>query len=346
MLHCFISGREIRMKGWIVTILFMLVSLMISGQDAHFSRFYSNSLYLAPSFAGSTGSNRLAMSYRDQWSGIDQGYVTYSFSYDHHFEKLSSGVGVLFFNDVAGSGNLSTTNIGLLYSYDFNIRRKVHVRPGMHLMYTQRGIDFNKLIWGDQMSAGGNAPGTAEPVSFNNAGDIDFSASILAYSERFWAGASLDHLLQPNQSLYYNEFQEGNLATVPVKLQVFGGSKHIVNQTLLRPVPTIIQLAFLYKQQDVFSQLDLGFYYHYSPLVLGIWYRGIPLINKNKKNDSVILLCGIKTRTLNIGYSYDFTVSRLVNSTGGSHEVSLAYTFSKPTKKKRYSKKMVPCPEF
>ena len=333
------------MKKRVITILITLFCALSFGQDAHFSRFYSNSLYLAPSFAGSAGKNRIALSYRNQWAEVETGYKTYSVSYDHHFSKLNSGIGVLLLNDVAGSGNLSSMNVGLLYSYDFNINHKVHIRPGMHLMYTQRGIDFQKLTWGDQMSAVGNAPSTAEPISYSSVGDIDFSASILAYSDRFWGGIAVDHLLSPNQSLYYNEYEEGNLASVPLKVQAFGGSKHIVNQTLLRPIPTIIQLAFLYKQQDKFSQLDLGFYYYYNPLVLGIWYRGIPIINNNSKNDAVILLVGLKTKNMNIGYSYDFTVSRLVTSTGGSHEISLAYTFEKPSKKRR-PKKMVPCPEF
>jgi type IX secretion system PorP/SprF family membrane protein len=333
------------MGRWLTILLLIIISVSSWGQDAHFSRFYSNSLYLAPSFAGSAGKNRISGSYRNQWAEANKGYVTYSFSFDHYFAKLNSGLGVLFLNDVAGTGNLSTTNIGVLYSYDININHRFHIRPGMNLMYTQRGIDFNKLLWGDQMSAVGNAPSTAETESFNKTGDIDFSASILGYSDKFWVGATLDHLLRPNQSLYYNEFQEGNLATVPIKLQVFGGSKHIVRQTLLRPTPTIMQLAFLYKQQAEFSQLDLGFYWHYNPMVLGIWYRGIPIINQNKKNDSVILLIGLKTDDFNIGYSYDFTVSKLITSTGGSHEVSLSYSFSKPTKKHR-SKKMVPCPEF
>jgi type IX secretion system PorP/SprF family membrane protein len=319
---------------------------MISiAQDTHFSRFYANSLYLAPSFAGSTGKNRIAASYRQQWAEIGNGYVSYSFSFDHYFEKLNSGVGILVLNDVAGAGNLSTTNYGLLYSYDFNINHRLHIRPGMNIMYTQRGLDFDQLVWGDQMSAAGNAPTTGEIEAFDNTGDIDFSASLLSYSDRFWAGITVDHLLTPNQSLYYNEFEEGNLAEIPIKIQIFGGSKHTVKETLLRPVPTIIQLAFLYKQQGEYSQLDLGFYWHYNPLVLGVWYRGIPLVKENKMNDAVILLVGLKTKKINIGYSYDFTVSKLITSTGGSHEISLAYMFSKPSKNRR-PKKMVPCPEF
>lgn len=333
------------MNRWIIILILLSASIMCIGQDAHFSMFYSNSLYLAPSFAGSTGKNRFTANYRNQWPEANQGFVSYSFSYDHHFEKLNSGLGILLFNDVAGTGNLSTTNFGILYSYDFSINRRFHIRPGMHLKYTQRGIDFNRLVWGDQMSAVGNAPGTAEPISYKNSGDIDFSASVLSYAEKFWAGLSVDHLLRPNQSLYYNEYEEGNLAKLPVKYQLFGGSKHIVNQRLLRPTPTIIHLAFLYQQQGDFSQLDLGFYYYYSPIVLGLWYRGIPIIKQNKKSDSVILLVGLKTKKFNFGYSYDFTVSKLVTSTGGSHELALSYSFSKPSKKRKI-KKMVPCPEF
>lgn len=333
------------LKRWVAISVLSLWGLISYSQDAHFSRFYSNSLYLAPSFAGSAGKNRLAASYRNQWPGIEVGYKTYSFSIDHYFEKLHSGLGILFFKDEAGSGSLSTTNIGIMYNYDFKIYNRMHVRPGMHLLYTQRGIDFNKLIWRDQMSVVGNAPSSGEVSSFKNAGDLDFSSSLLTYGDRFWAGFTFDHLLKPNQSLYYEEFEEGNLAEVPVKIQIFGGTKHTVRESLLRPIPTVIQFAFLYKKQADFQQLDLGCYYHYNPLVLGIWYRGIPLFKGNNMNDAVILLIGLKTKNYNIGYSYDFTVSKLIVASGGSHEVSVAYSFGKPTKRKR-SRKMVPCPEF
>ncbi|MBN2820359.1 MAG: PorP/SprF family type IX secretion system membrane protein [Bacteroidales bacterium] len=340
----FSENRSMYKRGIIIGLI-MLAAAVCMAQDAHFSRFYSNSLYLAPSFAGNTGKNRLAASYRDQWSGIEVGYKTYSFSFDHNFSKLNSGFGFLFFKDEAGSGNLSTTNIGLLYNYDFKITNWVHIRPGMSFLYTQRGIDFNKLLWGDQLSVAGTAPTSGEVVSYNSAGDVDFSASLLSYGDKFWAGFTLDHLLRPNQSLYFQEFNDENQARVPIKFQFYGGTKHVVKESLLRPKPTTIQLAYLYKRQADFQQLDMGFYYYYSPIVLGIWYRGIPVINDFNVNDAVVLLVGLKTDNYNIGYSYDFTVSKLIIASGGSHEVSLSYNFGMPAKKKRL-KKMVPCPEF
>lgn len=333
------------MKKWAFIFWLIMVACLCMSQDPQFSRFYSNALYMAPSFAGSAGDNRFALSYRNQWPSIQEGYKTYTASFDHYFERLHSGAGILFLRDIAGTGNLTTTNMSILYNYDFKIRNTVHVRPGMSFTYTQRSIDFNRLLWRDQMSAVGNSPTTGEVPSYEKTDDLDFSTSGLIYSEAFWIGSSVDHLLHPNQSLYEQENSEDNEALLPTKVQVFGGWRFVVKEQLLRPTPTVLQLAFLYKNQAQYNQLDLGFYWNYEPLVLGVWYRGIPIINANHINDAVVFLVGIKTKNYNIGYSYDFTTSKLIVASGGSHELSFSYSFNQPDKKRR-SKKMVPCPEF
>jgi type IX secretion system PorP/SprF family membrane protein len=333
------------MKRWAFFILLLSLAGICISQDPQFSRFYSNALYMAPSFAGSSGDNRFALSYRDQWPSIETGYRTYTASFDHYFEKLRSGAGILFLRDMAGTGNLTTTNMSILYNYDFKIRNQVHVRPGMSFTYTQRSIDFNRLLWRDQMSAGGNAPTTGEVPSYEKSDDIDFSTSGLIYSDAFWLGTSLDHLLHPNQSLYEQESAEGNEALLPTKVQVFGGWRFVVKEQLLRPIPTVLQLAFLYKNQANYNQLDMGFYWNYAPLVLGVWYRGIPIMKSNHINDAVVFLVGLKTKNYNIGYSYDFSTSKLIVASGGSHELSFSYSFNQPEKKRR-PRKMVPCPEF
>ncbi|MBN2523775.1 MAG: type IX secretion system membrane protein PorP/SprF [Bacteroidales bacterium] len=332
------------MKRWVFILWLIFIATLCMSQDPQFSRFYSNALYMAPSFAGSTGQNRFALNYRNQWPSVDRGYETYTASFDHYFSKLNSGTGILFMHDVAGSGNLSTTNLSLLYTYDFRIKNTIHVRPGMSFSYTQRSIDFEKLVWRDQMSPGGNSPTTGEVVSYEKTGDLDFAVSGLIYGECFWIGSTIDHLLHPNQSLYEEEYSDDNKALLPTKVQVFGGMRIVIKETLLRPTPTVLQLAFLYKNQAEYNQLDLGFYWNYEPLVLGVWYRGIPIIKDNSINDAVVFLVGFKTRRYNIGYSYDFTTSKLITSSGGAHEISLSFTFSKPNKRKRI-KKMVPCPD-
>jgi hypothetical protein len=90
-----------------------------------------------------------------------------------------------------------------------------------------------------------------------------------------------------------------------------------------------ILFAFNYKQQDPFNQLDIGMQFFLDPLVLGVWYRGLPSKNNLPNNEAIIGLMGVSLQGgLDIGYSYDITVSKLgLRNSGGAHEVSGTYSF-------------------
>ena len=103
--------------------------------------------------------------------------------------------------------------------------------------------------------------------------------------------------------------------------------------------------SFLFKIQDEYSQLDLGLYWYQMPLVIGIWYRGIPLFKELKSNDALAFLIGFKMDQISIGYSYDLTISQLVGFTGGAHEISVNYQFNQGVTA-RERRKGLPCPTF
>lgn len=329
------------MRDRIIYIIFLLIFAAenMKAQDPQFTQFFAAPLYLAPSFAGATQQNRLGVIARNQWMGVG-GYDTYMVSYDHYFPNFHSGVGGYILDDYAGAGHLGVTMFSLMYSYDFNITDLWHVRPGLSFSYDIYGLNFNKLVFPDQnTSATGYAPASPNmlPPSNNNTGAIDAGTSLLFYSERTWAGAAVDHLLHPNESLY-----EGS-SLVPVKVTVFGGYTLVKKGHLLKPVAETVSLALLLRHQANYNQADIGIYWNRYPLVLGFWYRGLPKIN-SKIGDSVAFLAGFKfNNILSIGYSYDFTISNLVGSTGGANEISIIYQFQTKYVKKRGA---VPCPEF
>jgi len=330
-------------KKYLIIFLFSYVFIHISyAQDPQFSQFYANPLYLGSAFTGATEENRIALNYRNQWPAIPGVFTTYSFSYDRYFQNFNSGVGFLALYDVAGTGHLSNLNLGLLYSYNIQVREGLYIRPGIQFKYTQLSLDFYRLTFNDQLSPGGNTPPTEQPP-FDNTGDIDGETSVLLYSDRLWVGTSVDHLLRPKQSLY------GDPSKEPMKVSVFGGTQIIRKGKLLKPVEESLSLAFLFKAQGSFKQLDLGLYWYKSPLMFGFWYRGFPLFKTGVRDyfdrDALIVLVGYKTQQLHIGYSYDFTISRLVMSTGGSHEISFMYEFRTTALRKRKIH-AIPCPEF
>lgn len=305
--------------------------------DPQFTQFYSAPLYLSPSFAGATQQHRIAAIYRNQWISIPGGFVTYALSYDHYFSTYNSGLGIMVMRDKAGSGNLGYYYYNLLYSYDFSIGRTWHIRPGISFQYKTFSIDFEKLKFYDQISSPDeNLPSTEQPPEQEIRGTIDGSVSTIVYNSDFWAGLTIDHLLKPNQSFF------GDKVPTDLKYSLFGGVRLIKKGRLLRPLDESISVAYLLKLQGDYKQLDIGLYWYKSPLVFGLWYRGLPTF-KRGIGDAIAMLAGLKAYNISFGYSYDFTISNLINSTGGSHEISLIYEFQ-TKKRKRYH--ALPCPEF
>lgn len=322
-----------------IALLSFILFLDSYGQDPTFSQFYANPLYLAPSFAGATEEYRLGLNYRNQWPAVPGVFHTYSVSFDKAMPNFNSGFGILASYDVAGSGELSTTNIGLLYSYDFNISNDWHIRPGVHFKFYYLGLDIYKLIFNSQLTGSGTSP-SVYPPPFDNVADVDFATSALVYNDRIWAGFTLDHLLIPKTSFY------GDDANVPIKFNLFGGIQLIKKTRLRVKLQETLSIAMNFQKQAKFYQTDVGLYYFKSPLIFGLWYRGIPFMT-SQAGDAIIGLIGFKSDNLHIGYSYDFTISNLISSTAGAHEVSLVYEFTSFTmgsQKKRI--RAIPCPEF
>ena len=327
-------------------LLFVIIPCYnLKAQDPQFSQFYASPLYLSPSFAGSTDGSRAILNFRDQWPAIPGSFITTAFSFDHFVPQLSSGFGLLIMQDRAGSGHLRSTNIGVLYAYQFKVNKKLELRPSMHFYKSTRGIDFNKLVFNDQMSLSGTQAGSVEVPPLKKVSYSDFAASLLIYSEKYWAGFVIDHLTTPNQSII------DDVSQIPTKYTIHGGHKFYLNGKTSIYNEESITSAFNFRSQGKFDQLDIGMYWTRIPIILGIWYRGIPLFKAYKKgymnNDALILLFGYQFKDFKIGYSYDITISRLISNTLGSHEISLIYEFNQNQKShKKIRKVIIPCPKY
>jgi type IX secretion system PorP/SprF family membrane protein len=334
-----ILGKQ-QVYRYIGVALLLMSSFGVQGQSPQFSQFYAAPLYMAPSFAGATDGSRIVMNYRNQWPEIPGAFVTYAFSFDHYFHNYRSGLGMLLFRDQAGTGRLATTHGGLVYSYNFQANHNWTIRPGMQFLYAQRTIDFHRNTFGDQISLDGTLPHTLTPNPIERIGYFDATSSVIAYSSNIWAGLAVDHLMRPNQSMTQQE------SRLPMKFSIFGGYRYYFGGSYSQQVRESISVTTMYRNQGHFNQLDVGAYWSRHPISLGLLYRGIPFFNNQVhgifNNDALIMMGGISTQNMRIAYSYDFTISRLITSTGGAHEISLIYHFNQgaPTKKQG----TIPCP--
>ena len=71
----------------------------ICSQDAEFSQFFSNPLYLNPAFAGTNSCPRFSTNHRAQWTGLPNVFNTTSFSYDQNIDKIHGGLGIIIINE-------------------------------------------------------------------------------------------------------------------------------------------------------------------------------------------------------------------------------------------------------
>lgn len=322
-------------------------------QDPQFSQFYANPLYLAPSFAGSSKSGtRTALNYRNQWPVVNQAYQTYNFSFDHYFPKIRSGAGIYYLRDIAGSLDLTNNIIAAHYSYDFQVSRTWHIRPGASFAYLHSSFNHNKFVTYEEVYKEYLEQINANPViipPYENKQDFDFSTSVMTYNNNFWLGLNVDHFLQPNLLFYQSNYPENLKLIKTLKYSLFGGIKMRLRGNLLKYYKESLTFAFNYKQQHTFKQLDIGTYYHLFPVVIGVWYRGIPLVKgkvnnaRNPGHDAVVFLLGYKINSLNIGYSFDFTISQLQIIGGGAHEISFVWNFE--IKERQKKPDPLPCPD-
>ena len=324
----------------ILTIVFLIISKSGFSQDPQFSQFYASPLYFGAAFAGATPGSRICLNYRNQWPSLPKAFVTTAVSYDKNVSKFNSGVGGFILRDQAGTASLSRYIGGLLYSYNIRVNRRLQVRAGASFLYQYLTFDYSSMIFGHEINQNTGEVNPDKNTELSKTGFFDFSTSAIAYSKRFWLGMAIDHLPRPSESLSGD--QKG---TIPVKYTLFGGAKMKINRYVGRSHKQYAIFAFHYKRQGTYDQLDLGAYVNRNPLMLGFWYRGLPGLKKSFghiNHDAVAFMVGYKVKEMQFIYNYDFTISPLVNSSGGAHEISIIYLIKK--KKKLRKMKPIPCP--
>lgn len=332
------------MKKIYTLFILSIAQLSIVAQDQQFTQFYAVPTQLNPAFAGASVQSRASLQYRNQWSAIPGGFQAANMAYDQYLPSFKSGVGMLVQSARAGSGGLRSTSVNFQYAYETRIKRNWFFRPALQFGYSTQNIDFSKLRFYDQMLREGD-PASLEQGLFQPTSFFDFGAGILTYGPKFWFGLAAFHANNPNASLYPN-------ATAPLarKISAHGGVRIRIKGHSLTRLDHHIVIAANYMAQQMFDQLDFGFYYEVSPVIIGLWYRGLPMKGNGyglPNQDAVAVLLGIQATNYKFGYSYDVTISTLgIRNSAGSHELTLSYQWANKHNEKSMKKRIMPCAKF
>jgi type IX secretion system PorP/SprF family membrane protein len=342
------------MKKIVLTVGCMLVSWSyIFAQDVQFSQFYAAPIYLNPAFTGASELTRVGANYRNQWPGLDHSFNTYSAYIDHYMFDINSGIGLIFNTSRESKARLSTHEVGLTYAYKLHLGEESFLRFGGQASIVSRDAYFGDFIFGSQLDINRGIVDDFSGERFNDDykhSFADFNFGMVFHTSNMWLGLSGHHLSEPNAS-----FIDHNISKLPMKLSAHGGVKIDLGEGMVNNYfnntrqERSASLAFNFKRQGPFNQLDLGSQFFIEPLVMGIWYRGFPIKYALPNNEAVVALLGVVLNNgIDIGYSYDFTISKMnLMSSGGAHEISIRYSFlyGDPNERNKRST-IIPCFKF
>ncbi len=318
--------KVFKVNLWI--LLFIVSNLSLFGQDPVFTQYFNAQLYLNPAFAGNTIGPHVQAGYRHQWPLLPTLYTTFQISYDQSV-KERAGLGLSVLNDNAGLGTLQNTGASGYYSYKIRIKNDIYIKGGINVGINYLSFNADKLIFGDgidpnngPLSAGGTPLPTAENIVSTAEKYLSIGSGFLLYNPRYYIGLSAHNLNSP-EIFQVSTSGLGNFGSmIPIRWNFHAGYQHNFVEGNKTSFPSFLSPSVLYIDQGRFKQLNIGAILSVNSFQIGGFYR-----HTFKNSDAVIGLVGFQKHFLKITYSFDYTVSDLSISQGGSHELGLNFNF-------------------
>ncbi len=309
-----------------VALVILCLSSVVSAQDFLLSQPWSATTVVAPSFAGYTGGGRVFATYRNQWSSI-QGAQTGLVGYDQYFHPIRSSFGAVLSHSSQGGGMLSQTQFNIQYNYVVQMTKKWFFRPGLQVGLFYRTIDPSRMVFTDQIAIDGSIlPQSAFQATQTSLVRFDAAVSVMFTHDYFFGGISADRLLGNNIS-----FTDQPETKQHLKLNVFAAGLIPISKGHGKYDPKDdVTFAALYQWQGQYHQIDIDAMYHRRYFMVGVGYRGIPFYSPEEgltSNDAIKICIGGSYAGFSLSYSYDVSISSLVDVSGGSHEIVLSYRF-------------------
>jgi len=293
------------MKRLLTAFLIFASSTALYGQqDALFSHYMFNGLYINPAYAGSKDFVSTTLIARKQWTGFEGSPSTQIASLHAPLNNKRVGLGAVISNDKIGITN-QTDFYG---SYAYHIPMETgKLSLGLSAGFTYFKSKFSDLvIWEED-----------DPVyETNSLSNIlpDFGAGMYYYSRKFYAGLSVPRILSyDSEQAFHVEIEKVHKLS---RHYYFTSGVILTNGGELKYRP-----SFMVKYaKNAPLQFDINLNVLISDI---IWIGG-----SYRSGDAAVLLLEYQVnKKLRVGYSYDLTLSDIRRYSTGSHELIIGYDF-------------------
>jgi len=285
----------------VVTIVILHVSPIFGQQDFIMTQYMTNLLPTNAAYAGTSGMLNATLISRHQWVGFEGAPQTNILVVNSPLLKRNFGVGFTLVQDKVGP--LTQTLVYADAAYNFQLTEKVRLSMGAKAGFNVQQPDFSSLNLNTQ----------SDPV-FTQIPEVElmpnFGFGLFLYNPKYYFGIS-------SPKLKKNEMSFGNVgeATAGEERHYFiiGGYVFDLNETwkykpsgflkMVKNAPPSFEVSNAFIFQD---KLWLGAFFR-----LGDALGALVQYNLNPN--------------LKVGYSYDYTITKLSNISSGTHEFLLSY---------------------
>ncbi|CDF77780.1 conserved hypothetical protein (DUF3308) [Formosa agariphila KMM 3901] len=278
-------------------VLFIAPS-MEAQQNSEYTQYMYNTIAINPAYAGSRESLSMLGIYRNQWVGLDGAPETLNFSAHSSVGVKGVGVGLGFTSDKLGPSEESILSADFSYTIrvGYDLKLALGVKGGISLW----NLDPTKLNIYDPNDVSLNQANYSSPI---------IGAGVYLYSDKWYVGLSSPNFIE---TTHYDDIQASTF-TEKAHFYLIGGYIYEANPRLkLKP-------AFLVKSvmgAPLAVDLSLNALIN-EGLTLGLSYR---------LDAAVSVLAGFQvSRSIMIGYAYDYDTTELGNYNDGSHEILLRF---------------------
>lgn len=324
------------MKKFIMIFCCCTVHIVSTAQQKpHYTQYILNQYILNPALAGIENYIDAKVSHRHQWVGFDGAPVT-TYATIHgaigkkdyrtsptsfrvpgenprgtnYWEQYTSaephhGIGLQVINDRIGP--LNQFSAYATYAYHLGISARTSLAAGFGAGITNLSINTSKLDFGNT---------TVDPVVYTsgqlNTLKPDFNAGLYLYSSDYFIGVSAQQIVPQKIDYSENTVKTTEGKFVP-HLFATAGYRFLIGEDF-NLIPSIM-VKYI---NPVPTQVDINAKLQYLDLAwLGLTYR---------TSEGFAAMAGLNiSNTLNVGYSYDYSTSRLNTVSKGTHEVIVGF---------------------
>lgn len=317
------------MKKKLLMLLFCLAAIAQARaqQDAQFSQYMFNGIYINPAYAGYREVWNAHAFYRNQWGGFPGAPKTISFAVDGVAHEKRYGLALQAVNDKIGLQENTS-----MYA-NFALRIPIEYEESGKTLSLGIGAGFiQNRIRVDEFDPTSNPVG--EDPTLYNAVDTritpDASIGIFYNSNSFYAGLSADNLI----TSAYDAKTDSQDPFAERKIHMY------FTAGALLPVSEVLQFKPTLLVKEDFAgptSLDINaFMLLHEKLWIGAGYRTAilnkPLIqNDLKKSGAVIGMVEVfVAQKIRIGYAYEYSINNATMNNYPTNEISLSYFFINP----------------